>query len=143
MSDYPEINALRALYQKHHIEVSFSDTDFLAGSKDYRRTKFVLDGKTFSFYVEDERDDAAFNNPLLNLCLVLRELEGYEDATDYLVWCKERYIDPKEENALANYRDLADIYRDVEKILGEVNSQVSNWDFEMRSGSMWKLNQKE
>jgi len=142
MSKYPEIEALNKLYIKHKVEIHFSTTDFLAGSKEYRAVELSLEGKTFNFYVEDEQGDIEYNYPLLNLCLVLRELEGYDDAIDYLIWCQERYLDPKNEAVLANYRNLATIYREVEKIIGKIDSQVSDWDFEMGSGSSWELRKK-
>lgn len=142
MSEYPEIDALNNMYVKHKVEIRFSTTDFLVESKEYRAVTFKLGGKVFNFYVEDELDDIKYNYPLLNLCLVLRELEGYAYAEDYLIWCQERYLDPKNEAVLANYRNLATVYRDVEEIMGEINSQVSDWDFEMGSGASWKLRKK-
>jgi len=136
---YPEVIALNELYVKHKVEIHFDSSDFLAGKKYYLKTNFTLEAKVFQFYVDDEYNDVRFNNPLLNLCLVLRELEGYQYTQDYLVWCQERYLDPKNETVLANFRDLADIYREVEKILGDINSQVSDWDFEMGSGASSEL----
>ena len=142
MSTYPEIDALNNIYVTHKVEIRFSTTDFLAGSKEYRAVAFKLGGKTFNFYVEDELDDLRYNYPLLNLCLVLRELEGYAYAQDYLIWCQERYLDPKNERILANYRNLATIYREVEGIMGKIDSQISDWDFEMGSGASWELRKK-
>lgn len=142
MSKYPEIEALNKLYVQHKIEIRFSTTDFLAESKEYRAVEFKMGGKTFHLYVEDELDDIRYNYPLLNLCLVLRELEGYALTTDYLIWCQERYLDPKNEAALAHYRNLGSVYREVEKIMGKIHSQVSDWDFEMGSGASWELRKK-
>lgn len=142
MSEYPEIEALNQLYIKHKIEICFSSTDFLADKKDYRAVAFTLDKKTFNFYVEDEQGDIHFNYPLLNLCLVLRELEGYEEPPDFLVWAKERYLDTNNAAVLAQYRNLGTVYREVEKILGKIDSYVSDWDFEMGSGASWELRKK-
>jgi len=142
MNTYPEIEALNKIYVKYKVEIRFSTTDFLESKKEYRAVEFKIEGKTFCFYVEDELDDIKYNFPLLNLCLVLRELEGYGLTPDYLVWCQERYLDPKKENTLANFRNLGTVYREVEKIIGEINSQVSDWDFEMGSGASWELRKK-
>jgi len=139
MSTHPEIDALNNIYMKHKVEIRFSPTDFLAGNEEYRAVVFKLGGKVFNFYVEDDLGDIRYNYPLLNLCLVLRELEGYAYAEDYLIWCQERYLDPKNEAILANYRNLAPIYRDIEGILGTIDSQISDWDFEMGSGPSWEL----
>ncbi len=142
MSNYPEIEALNKIFIKHKVEIRFSTTDFLNGNKDYCAVEFKLEGKLFHFYVEDEHSDIQYNYPLLNLCLVLRELEYYAETPDYLIWCQERYFDPKNIAVLTHYRSLASIYREVEKIIGKIDSQVSDWDFEMGSGASWDLRKK-
>lgn len=143
MKDYPEIAALNKLYIAHQVKIQFSSTDFLAGNENYRAVTFKLSGKEFNCYVEDEKEDICYNYPLLNLCLVLRELEGYADATDYLEWAKDRYFDPKNEAVRVHFNNLGDIYREVEKIIGKIDSQISDWDFEMESGASWALRKKE
>ena len=142
MSNYPEIEQLNKIYLKHKIEIRFIPSTFLAGNEDYRAVEFKLDGKVFNFYVEDEYGDSRYNYPLLNLCLVLRELEFYIESDDILVWSKERYLDPKNEAVLAHFRNLGTIYREVEKIMGKIDSQVSEWDFEMGSGASYELRKK-
>jgi hypothetical protein len=142
VSTYPEIETLNNIYVTHKVDIRFSMTDFLVDSKDYRAVMFRLGGKVFNFYVEDELDDLRYNYPLLNLCLVLRELEGYAEVQDYLVWCQERYLDPKNEAVLAHYRNLATVYREVAEIMGTIDSQISDWDFEMGSGASWELRKK-
>lgn len=143
MKDYPEIAALNELYITHQVEIQFSTTDFLAGNENYRVVVFKLSGREFKCYVEDEKEDIRYNYPLLNLCLFLRELEGYADSPDFLVWAKERYFDPKNEAVRAHFNNLGDIYREVEKIIGKIDSQISDWDFEMESGASWALRKKE
>tara|TARA_R110002073_G_scaffold108336_5_gene243503 strand:+ start:82969 stop:83406 length:438 start_codon:yes stop_codon:yes gene_type:complete len=142
MSKYPEIEALNKLYIKHKVEIRFSTSDFLLGDIDYRAVEFKLGGKVFNFYVEDELGDLRYNYPLLNFCLVLRELEAYDDPPDFLIWSKEHHLDPKNEAALAHYRNLGIVYREVEEIMGKIDSQVSDWDFEMGSGASWELRKK-
>ncbi|MBL4604318.1 MAG: hypothetical protein JKY02_01210 [Flavobacteriaceae bacterium] len=142
MSTYPEIEALNKIFMKYKVEIRFSTTDFLAGNKEYCAVEFTLDKKIFNFYVEDEYEDIRYNYPLLNLCLVLRELEFYAESTDYLIWCEERYFDPKNKDILAHFRNLGTIYREVEKIIGKIDSSISDWDFEMGSGASWELRKK-
>lgn len=143
MSKYPEINALNQIYIKHKVEIRFSQTDLLGGTKDYRAVTFKLEERVFNFYVEDEYEDMRYNYPLLNLCLVLRELEGYSEADDYLTWSRDRYLDPKNEEVLAHFKNLAPVYSEVEKIIGKIDSQLSDWDFEMGSGASWELRKKD
>jgi hypothetical protein len=139
MSNYPEINALNETYTKHKVKIRFLTSDFLADNKDYRAAEFKLGETTFHFYVEDEYSDIRYNYPLLNLCLVLRELESYADSDDYLIWCKEHYFDPKNQDILAHFKNLETVYRGIEKKLGKIDSHITNWDFEMGSGASWEL----
>lgn len=139
MSKYPEIDALNKIAIQHLVEIRFSTTVFLAGNKDYRAVALKLGGKVFEFFVEDEREDILFNYPTLNLCLVLRELEHYGESDDYLIWSKEHYLDPKNEDVLAHFKNLGIVYSEVEKIIGKIDSQISDWDFEMGSGASWEL----
>lgn len=142
MTSYPEIEALNKIFIKHKVEISFSTADLLAGTKDYCAVEFKLDRKVFNFYVEDEYADIRYNYPLLNLCLVLRELESYAEPDDYLQWSREHHLDPKNKDVLAHFKNLGTVYREVEEIIGEINSQVSDWDFEMGSGASWALRKK-
>lgn len=142
MSDYKEINALNNIYINHKVEIWFSTTDFLADNKDYRAVEFKVAEKIFHFYVEDEYDDIRYNYPLLNLCLVLRELEYYIETDDYLIWCNERSLDVKNTVILTHYKNLGTVYREVENIIGKIDSYVSDWDFEMGSGASWELRKK-
>ncbi|MDC9723094.1 MAG: hypothetical protein PSN34_10060 [Urechidicola sp.] len=142
MSEYKEIDALNNIYMKYKVEIRFSTTDFLTDNKDYCRVEFKVGGKLFNFYVEDEQDDIRYNYPLLNLCLVLRELEYYIETDDYLIWCNERSLDVKNPDILAHYKNLGTVYREVEYIIGKIDSYISDWDFEMGSGASWELRKK-
>ena len=142
MNTYPEIEALNNIYLKHQVEIRFSSTNFLAENKDYCAVVFKLGAKEFNFFIEDEYNDIRYNYPLLNLCLVLRELEYYIETDDYLIWCKERSLDVKNTAILNHYKNLGSVYREVEKITGKIDSQISDWDFEMGSGAAWELRKK-
>tara|TARA_R110001632_G_scaffold199060_2_gene321448 strand:+ start:15768 stop:16205 length:438 start_codon:yes stop_codon:yes gene_type:complete len=142
MASYPEIEALNKIYVNHQVEIEFSTTDFLTKNKEYCAVAFTIEKETFYFYVEDEYGDIKYNYPLLNLCLVLRELEFYAESSDYLVWCQDRYFDPENNSILAHFKNLKTVYQSVEKIIGKIESYISNWDFEMGSGASWELRKK-
>ncbi len=140
---YPEIDALNEIYIKYKFEIKVNRNRLLGGNMDYPSATFTLSGKSFDIYLDDELEDLKFNYPLLNLCLVLRELEGYEDAEDYLIWCQDRYFKPENEEIRAYHMSLGETYREVEKIIGKVDSMISDWDFEMGSGASWVLRKKD
>ncbi len=138
-SQYKEVEKLRELYEKHGIEIVVSKNDFLNNQKDYPAIKITLDGYSFDMYAEDEYNNFQINNPLLTLCVVLRELEDYEYASDYTEWCIHHYFDVKNVQVLAYYRSLARTYREIESLIGKIHGQISDFDFECNAGPMWEL----
>ena len=141
-STYPEIIALNHIYNQHNVEVQILTTECLADKKDYQAITFKVGDETFEMFVDDEYDDFQYNYPLLNLCIVLRELEFYNNTQDYLLWCSELYLNSSDNKVLAYYRELGRIYREIESIIGKIDSQISDWDFEMSSGAAYELRKK-
>ena len=138
-ADYPEIKALQQLSDTYRFRISGSKDQVLAGCGYYPLIRFELAGKQFHLFVDDEYDDLQYQNPLLDLCLVLRELEGYTLAPDYGIWCRERFFDPASAEVSENYRHLAEVYSAIKQILGEIDSQVSDYDFELNAGAAQAL----
>ena len=137
--DYPEIRALTETYKKHSIEISVSDDEFLFGNKNYPAVTFSLGEKLFRLFADDEYHDFSVNNPILSLCIILRELEDYEYADDYIVWCKQHAFDTANLQVRDYHMSLRGIFNDVEKILGKIDSQISDIDFELNAGAAQKL----
>jgi len=133
---YPEIEALNKIFIQHSVVIKNSQVDFLNDDRSYSKVEITVSGKDFQFYVEDEYDDFRYNYPLLNLCVVLRELEYYqESATDYSLWCKEHGFDSKNSQISHHFKGLASICKEMGKIIGKIDSKVSDWDFQMSSGA--------
>jgi len=140
--DYPQIKALEDIYRKHDVKITISKDEFLGGNKEYPAVKFTIGNKTFDLFIDDEYEDLKFGFPVLNLCLVLRELEYYKSTYDYLLWCNENKFDPANIQVLSYYRSLGATYREIEAILSEINSQISDWDFEMNAGPGYYIRQQ-
>ena len=140
--EYSQLKVLENIYKEHQVKITISKDTFLGGKKEYPAVKITLGDKTFDLYVDDELDDIRFGIPLLNLCLVLRELEFYKYPDDYLHWCKETKFESGDIQVLNYYRSLGTTYREIEGIIGEINSQISDWDFEMNAGPGYYLRQK-
>lgn len=136
---YPEINKLQKLFDQHQIVISFSATDYLDQNKEYPAVDFTLDGTTLRFHVNDELNDRSFDSPLLHLCLILRTLEDYEEVNDYIDWCEMHYFEVNKPEVLNHFKNLTIVFTKVKEILLEINSQISNWDFEMGSGALSEL----
>ncbi|OEK01424.1 hypothetical protein BFP97_07775 [Roseivirga sp. 4D4] len=132
-SNYPEIVALNDIYIAHQVYIKIDRSQVLGDQQYYPRVDFKFSGKKFHLFVDDEYDDFRNNYPLLNLCLVLRELEGYEYADDYYVWCQERSLDAGSPQVKDNYAHLGEVYSAIKSIMGKIDSQVSDFDFEMNA----------
>lgn len=136
---YSEIEALQEIYKKYEVKISISEIEFLGDDKDYPAVVFSLNGKSFNLFVDDEYSDFISQKPLLSLCLVLRELDYYSYSQDYLLWCKELNFDSGNTQILNYYRSLGGLYRDIEKILGNINPHITDWDFKMNAGPAQEL----
>ena len=137
--EYPEIERLNEVYVKYRFSWKIDRSQNLVNQEYYPLIRFELEGHKFHLFVDDEYDDLRLNYPLLNLCLILRELEGYEFTSHYETWCQERFFDPENEQVRENFKHLSKVYMEVEKILGKIDSYVSDFDFEMNAGAAQKL----
>ena len=148
---YPEIEALNQLWVKHRVMIKITREDHLAGwvdrgccspahggSADLGKW-CAAPGKLYKLFIDDEYDDLRYNYPLLNFCLVLRELEGFDLARDPRIWAQERGLDPEHEQVRDYHKYLSIIYPEIEKILVNIHPQVSDWDFEMNAGAAQQL----
>jgi len=85
--------------------------------------------------VDDEYKDFALNKSAMNLCLFLRELEDYQEEEDILKWCNLKGLNPGDAGILDYYKGLASIYADAKNILGTIDPQISDYDFELNAGA--------
>ncbi len=137
--NYPEIEALREIHRKHNVTIRVSKNEFLMENKSYPAVTFSLGGQSFKLFVDDEYEDFKLDSSALSLCLILRELESYKDEDSYQSWCKAQLLDPVNTEVKAFYKSLNGIYPEIEKILGEVNSQISDYDFGLNAGAAQEL----
>jgi len=137
--EYPEIAALAEINHKFKVAIEVINEKYLAGKDYYPAIRITLQNKSFDLFVDDEYEDLEMGNHLLSLCLVLRELEAYQDADDFLIWCKQNAFPPSNIEVQNYHRSLGAIYREVEKIIGKVDSKVSDYDFELNAGAAQAL----
>ena len=142
MKSFSEIHALENIYNDHKVKIRVSESDFSFTALEHIWVSFTLKNRSFVLLVDDEYKDLQINNPILHLCLVLRELEAYREEEDLLAWSKHKYIDPGDSNILDYYRGLSNIYTQIEQILGNIDSHVSYFDFEMNAGAAQELRRK-
>jgi len=123
--------------------IKITREDHLAGEKNFPMVDFQLAGKTYKLFIDDEYEDLRYNYPLLNFCLVLRELDGYDAARELEVWAQERYLDAKDSQVIKFHQYLAKIYPEIAQILGKIHPHISDWDFEMNAGAAQQLRKSD
>ncbi|WP_340076304.1 hypothetical protein [Leptobacterium sp. I13] len=136
--DYVEIQELQKLLKSYNILIK-KDGRYLDKEKTFFGICMTVKGHSFLLYTDDEYNDFDEQNQLLCLCLVLRELEIYEDASDFLVWCNFTGLQPAEETVRAYYMELRNTYAAIEKFLGKIDSCISHLDFQLNSGAAQTL----
>lgn len=137
--EYEEIDQLNVFYVRYQFSWKTDRSQLLAGKSYYPRVNFSLNGTSFWLYIDDEYDDLKKNYPLLVLCLVLRELEGYAYTSDYATWCQERFLNAQDTEVQQAFDQLKKVYYQILQWVNPIDSFVSDWDFEMNAGAAQKL----
>jgi hypothetical protein len=134
MSNYVEILCLKNLEHKFNIKTEVQKSTF-----GLSKVRLSIQHKSHTILIHDEYNDLKLKNPLLNLCLVLRDLEIYKESSDFLDWCKTQCVNPDSNELRTYYKGLEVIYNEVESKLGKIDSQISDLDFQLNSGAAWEL----
>lgn len=113
--------------------------EYLCGKSWIRKVQFQLGTEVHFIFVDDEFEDFKIKNPDLHLCLVLRSLEHYKDAKDFLAWCTQLGLDASDSVAREHHMGLRNSYAAIEKHLGDINSFVSDYDLELNAGAAQAL----
>ncbi|MCG8372695.1 MAG: hypothetical protein MI700_04140 [Balneolales bacterium] len=137
--NFPEITALQVLVTTFQMSVKAVAGEFLCEKEYFPKIRLTIRGREFSFYVDDEYNDLTIPNPALSVCVALRSLEDYEYAEDYFVWCAQHNFDTGSTAVRSHFQHLGEVYSQVHKILGEVDSKISDYDFELDAGAARKL----
>lgn len=134
-SAYPEIRKLEHIYESNDIYVFPRKEMYLGEDKEYKGVSLQIRDNLYELFVADEYNDLDESNQLLSFCLVLRELEQYQEAGDYLAWCRYNSLDPSDEQVRAYHMNLRFLWRNIESLLGGVDSCIRNMDFELNAGA--------
>ncbi|MCR9172459.1 MAG: hypothetical protein NXI10_08215 [bacterium] len=138
MKQYPEIEQLSSLRKQFAISIHPFNV-YLCNRSDFPKVEFKIGSKSYHIFVDDEYHDFKKDNPDLHLCLVLRTLEMYEDAPDFLAWCTQFELDASNSTAREHHMELGHIYRDIEQQVGTVDSYISDLDFQLNAGAAQEL----
>ncbi len=141
MSDYPEVdkivNCIKKLNLRFEIDHKFQ------GEESWHHRLFLIHQKQkYPFIIDDEFDDIKqFKSPVL-MQLILMEIEDYEDAEDYLVWCKDKGL---KVNSIINsnwYFELRENVPLVKAFIGDLEP-IMQFDFHINMGASQALREIE
>ena len=133
---YRELEKLSSYFNRNKIEIK---RDPAKDIQSFKTLELHLNSNIFSIYIDDEYNDVNETNPLMCFFLILRELEIYNDSTDYLDWCKQLGVNADNEQLRRYYISLESIYQKIEKSLGEIDSCISSLDYQLNTGVVQKL----
>lgn len=136
--NYPEINRLKLLQEEYALRVSAIDAPTVDQPF---RVELRLKGQSWLLYIEDEYGDFSISNQLACLFLVLRSLEDYEEAEDYINWCVEYDLDASDNRWLDYFLGLEWLHREIKEAIGKIEPGISSWDYQLRSGAFQALMQ--
>ncbi len=135
--DYPEIERLKALQEKHGISIRQLPSE----EEDFILVELRTETLIFQIFVDDEYKDFDENKPLMCLFLALQSLEDYADSDDYLVWCRQNGLNSSDLKWLDYYKALGEAYDALLKKFGEIDTYINSLDYQLRSGAFWALSQ--
>lgn len=99
--------------------------------------------KTWQILVDDEYQDFDPEKPLVNLFLTFHSLELYEEADDFLSWSNYFNLDTSNSQLLDYYRSLSNTYREIEQMVGKIDSCITPLDYQLRTGVVTALLQTD
>lgn len=129
---YPELTRLQSLQKEHSLSVSALDTPSVERPF---QVELRLKGQSWQLFIEDEYGDFSTSNQLACLYLVLRSLEDYEEAEDYINWCGQYGLNASDNSWLDYFLGLEWLLREIKETIGKIEPCISSWDYQMRSGA--------
>jgi len=134
-NQYPQIEQLRKAVRNHNITLTAEPVDEDLQKLYWRRVKLTFFANKISLIipVDDECQDVDKGNQLVMFHLVVDTCEAYEEAEDFLVWCKDNGLDTASVSAGNIYYELKEVIPKVREIIGPDIQAISSWDFQMNT----------
>lgn len=139
LTNYSEIQTLQNAIEQYGIGFKLFPNEYFAGLDYYKSVEVTIRNKKFDLFIFDEFNDLDLSNLPLCWCLVLNELEEYNDAPDYLVWCTGLGLPAENEQVRDYHMRLRVIYPKIEKLIGPIENPISGFDFQLNAGAAQAL----
>lgn len=104
-------------------------------TKDLSAVELQIHNSEYTILINDEYNDLAIGNDILNFILVFRELKLIEDSTDYLHWCKITGTDANDNKLLAYYKTICIQLDDISRCFlnHTIDYFVTDLDFQLNT----------
>ena len=132
MPEYPSISSLTDLINKHQIVVSVIQPCKFAS--DWFEVVMSIGPSKFTLFIDDEYSDLKYHSPELTLCVVLKSLEELTSSSDFLNWCNLTGVNMSNIGALDYYESALIAISQIESLIGQLDSQISDLDFSLNAG---------
>lgn len=131
---YSEIEFLKQTIRQYAITISdpvrYIRNDLFFVTLSVANTKWDV-------LVDDEFTDFEKGSQTLRWFLVLFSLDLYNETEDILEWSQEHNIPPQD--FISYYKNLPTIYSELETIVGNLDPQISDFDYTLRAGAYQEL----
>ena len=136
---HDEIDAIQSFITENKISVIRNTIDGIISV--LTPVDLSIRGKTYTIQINDEYNDLAYHNKLLQIILVLRELATINDTSDFLHWCTLHDYDASNSQLLAYYSNLCTNMEEITSCFknNEIDYFVSDLDFQLNSGMIQQL----
>ncbi len=98
---------------------------------EWLKVNLAIGLKSWILWIDNEYLAYDPKKTLLNMFLVIRSLEDYMEANDYLEWCKQNNLDAANLDWLKYFNELSNIYSEIEKESGVIDSYINSLDYQM------------
>ena len=137
---YSKVEVLKATVDKHQLTFKLNDAINI-NAEGFITVKMQAADHQFIIPLMDEFGDFDVQKPTLALHLVLLACEDFEEAEDYLVWCKALGLKAKDETCRAAWFHLRDEAPNVRAFFGDQVQAVDVFNYQMGAGATQLLRQ--
>ena len=134
LKKYPEVLLLKQTVEKYKLSFSVS-AEFEVPYSSFKTIKIRAINKQFVVPLMDEYEDFDVNRPSLALHLVLLACEDFEEAEDYLVWCKDLGLTVADERCRNAWFHLREEVPKIRSFLGDQVQAIDSFDYQLGAGA--------
>lgn len=132
MKSHPEIERLKQYLIDFKIDIR--KTKSLDKNNHIFWVQYTINDDCWDILIDDEFNHFSEQNPLINFYLTLVALEEYIESDDYLAWCKLYNLDASNMIWLNYYKSLEKTCKQIERVLGKIDSEISSFDYTLQTG---------